>query len=226
MVIGFGEDTNEGPMNVTIFIYDTGTATHPGSIIVNDTKAILNGTALITVPLVTPVSLAGHTELWVAVEWTQKVDMTHYAFVDAGPAVVGKGDWIYLNNVWQEIHSSIDANWAIGAIVEGQGLAQIGIANVKGPVGVKADVQNTGDVDATNIAWSIEAKGGILGKLDKTNTGSDTTLLAHQTLAISLPMFFGFGKISILIKAHAANAQEVITTKSAFVLGPLVIGIK
>jgi hypothetical protein len=120
VVIGFNEDPNEGPMNVTIFIYDNGTSTYPGNLIVDDTWAVLNRTDLITVPLTTPVSLAGHTELWVAVQWTQKVDLTHYAFVDAGPAVIGKGDWIHLNNVWQEIHSSIDSNWALGAIVEGE----------------------------------------------------------------------------------------------------------
>jgi hypothetical protein len=228
VVIGFGEDPNEGPMNVTIYIYAKGTATHPGSVIVHNTWAILNGTQLITVPLVTPVSLspAGREEVWVAIQWTQNVDLTHYAFVDAGPAIVGKGDWIYLNNVWTEIHSSIDSNWAIGAIVEGQGLATIAIANVKGPTGIKADVQNTGDVDATNVAWSIAVKGGILGKVNKTVSGTDTLLAAHATLPISLPMFFGFGKISIVIKAHAANAQEVSVTKSAFLFGPLVIGIK
>jgi len=228
VVIGFGEDYAEGPMNVTIFIYAKGTATKPGSVIVKDTWAILNGTQLITVPLITPVSLSvtGREEVWVAISYTQNVDMTHYAFVDAGPAVVGKGDWIYLNNVWQEIHSTIDSNWAIGAVVEGQGLATIAIANVKGPTGIKADVQNTGDVDANNVVWSIAVKGGILGKINKTASGVETTLVAHNTLAISLPMFFGFGKISIVIKAHAANAQEVSATKSAFVLGPFVVGIK
>lgn len=119
VVIGFGEDPDEGPMNVTVFIYDKGTSTHPGNVIVDDTWVILTGTDLFTVPLTTPVSLTGHTEIWVAVEWTQNVDMTHYAFVDDGPAVDGKGDWIYLNSAWQEIQSAIDSNWAIGAIVEG-----------------------------------------------------------------------------------------------------------
>ena len=228
VVIGFGEDPNEGPMNVTIYVYQKGTATKPGTVIVKDTWAIVNGTQLITVPLKTPVdlSVAGREEIWVAVQWTQLVEKTYYAFVDAGPAVDGKGDWIYLNNAWSEIQSSIDSNWALGAIVEGQGLATLALANIKGPIGIKAEVQNTGEVDATNVVWSIAVKGGILGNINKTKSGTEATLVAHGNLAISLPMFIGFGKISIVIKAHATNAQEVVATKSAFVLGPLVVGIK
>jgi len=226
VVIGFGEDPWEGRMNVTIIIYDTGTSTHPGPIIVDDTKAVLNGTALITVPLNTTVALAGHTELWVAVEWVQKVEMTHYAFVDAGPAVVGKGDWIYLNNVWEEIHSSIDSNWALGAIIEGPNLATIALGNIKGPLGITAELQNTGNLNAYNITWSIAVKGGILGRVTKSATGSDSILSAYETLSISVPPFLGFGKISIEISAQATNAMEVSVTKSAFLIGLYVIGIR
>jgi hypothetical protein len=39
-------------------------------------------------------------------------------------------------------------------------------------------------------------------------------------------MFIGFGKISIVITATADNAVAVSITKSAFLLGPLVVGIK
>jgi hypothetical protein len=229
VVIGFDQSAEEGPMNVTIFIYAKGTATHPGSVIVHDTWAVLNGTGqIITVPLVTPVSLspAGREEVWVAVQWTQAIEKTYYAVMDEGPAVLGKGDWINLGGGWQETHSTMDYNWCIGAIVEGQGLATIAFANIKGPIGIKADVQNTGDVDATNVVWSMAVKGGILGRINVTKTGTDATLVAHQTLGISSGMFIGFGKISIVIKAHATNALEITATKSAFLLGPLVIGIK
>lgn len=230
VVIGFGEDLEEGPMNVTIFIYDMGNSTHPGNVIVNDTKAVLNGTALITVPLVTPVTLAGHTELWVAVQWTQKVGGTHYAFIDAGPHVAGKGDWTYLNNAWGELKTLsgglIDANWALGAVVEGQWLATLGIGNFKKvPFGFNAEVQNIGDADAFNVTWSFTVNGGILGR-HKTATGTDATLVAHGTLPISVHLFIVFGKINIEIYAQAINAPEVSVRKSAFLLGPFLIGIK
>ncbi|HVQ01409.1 MAG TPA: hypothetical protein VMT57_07835 [Candidatus Thermoplasmatota archaeon] len=227
--VAFGEDPLEGPMDVRIYVYDAGTQTNPGPIIVNDTTANLNGTQIITVPLTTPVPLAGHNELWIAVEYTQYTDKTHYAFLDTGPAVPYKGDWIYLNKKWSETRSppgSADYNWGIGGVIEGQGLATIAIANVKGPIGIKADIQNTGDVDAQNVTYSMTVTGGLLGRINKTASGTDALLAAHATYPISIPMFFGFGKINIMITAFAKNAVEVTASKSAFVLGPLVIGIK
>lgn len=227
VVIGFGEDPSEGPINVRIYVYGKGVATHPGSIIVNDTTVELNGTALITVPLVTSVSLTGRDEIWVAVEWFQNGDINYHTFVDAGPAVDGKGDWMFINNDWFEIqHGGADSNWAIGAVVEGQGLATLGIINIKGPLGVKANIQNTGDADAQNVAWSMTVKGGILGLVNKSSIGSKETLIAHNTLSISVPLFIGFGKISIQISVEAMNAVEITETKSAFLLGPFVIGIR
>jgi hypothetical protein len=226
VIIGFGEDEYEGPMNVTIYIYDKGTATWPGDIIVNDTAAILNGTALIPVNLKTPVSLAGHDEIWVAVEWHQITDGVHYAFVDAGPAVHGKGDWIWLNNVWTETQGSLDNNWALGAVVEGHWSTTLGIGDVKGPLGLKTEVQNTGNVAAHNVVWSLAVKGGILGMVNKTASGTATTLYAGGTIPISMPVFLGFGKISIVSTARADNAPEVTVSKSAFLLGPLLYGIR
>ena len=226
VVVGFKEDPAQGPTNVTIIIYDNGTPSHPGPLIVDDTHTVLTGDGLILIPLVKPVALAGHTELWVAVQWYQNAGLSHYAYIDAGPAVVGKGDWIYLNNAWCEIHASIDSNWAIGAIVEGQNLATLSIVDIKGPLGITAEVQNTGDVTAYNITWSIAVEGGILGKVSKITTGTQTPLFVHQTLTIRQPMVIGFGLIRIMITAQASNAVAVAVTKTAFLVGPLVVRIR
>jgi hypothetical protein len=227
VVIGFSEDPYEGPMNVTIIIYDTGNETHPGPVIVNDTNAILNRTDLITVPLITPVSLAGHTELWVCVQWIQKHAFSQYAVFDMGPAADKKGDWVFFNNEWDELqHMGMNVNWAIGAIVEGQWGTTLALGNFKKvPFGFYAEVQNIGDVDALNVSWSFAVNGGILGR-HKTATGTDATLAAHGTLPISVQLFIVFGKITIAIDAKATNAAEVSVRKSAFLLGPLLIGIK
>jgi hypothetical protein len=227
VVIGFGEDPNEGPVNVTVIIYDTGTSTEPGNVIVDDTWAILNGTALITVPLVTPVLLAGHNEIWVCVQWTQVHVMTSYAYFDSGPVVHGKGDWIFINNEWHELlQSGMDVNWALGAVVEGQWPTTLAIGNIKKePFGFSADVQNIGDADALNVTWSFTVLGGILGR-HKTATGTDATLVAHGTLPISVHLFIVFGKINIAIDAQAINAADISLSKSAFLLGPFLFVIK
>ena len=226
--VAFSNDDGCPPMEVRIYIYDKGTATKPGAKIVNDTTFTLDTSAVTTIPLVTPVNLSGHEELWVAVQWTQTVEAVHYAWMDtvSGPAIDGKGDWIYLNNVWSQTQPSIDGNWGIGAIVEGAGLAELAIGNIKGPVGIKADVQNIGANDATNIQWTIHVTGGILKKVNATGTGTAPSLLAGASTLASVGMFIGFGKISIVITAKAQNANEVSATKSGFLLGPLVVGIK
>ena len=228
VIIGFAYFTVEGPMNIRIYIYEKGDATHPGNVIENDTTTTLNWTGLITVPLVTPVPIADNDEIWIAIEWNQTYWIKpYYTFWDAGPAVRGKGDWIYEYNQWQEGYNVlVDSNWALGAVVEGQGLATLGIGNIKGPIGIKAEVQNTGDVDALNLTWSIVVKGGILDRINKTATGTATTLIAHMTLPINVLFLIGFGKITIAIDAKAINAAEVSVRKSAFLVGPFLIGIK
>jgi len=231
--VAFSADNGCPSIDVRIYIYDKGTATKPGAKIVNDTTFTLDTTGVTTIPLVTPVNLSGHEELWVAVQWTQieAGPGVYYAWLDTatGPAIDGKGDWYYLNNAWGEIQTGgadYDGNWGIGAIVEGQGLAELGIGNIKGPIGVKADVSNIGVNDASNVQWSITVTGGLLKRINSTSTGTAASLIAGASTPASVGMFIGFGKISIVITAKAQNALEVSVTKSAFLLGPLVVGIK
>ena len=123
--VAFSGDNGHPEIDVRIYIYDQGTQTTPGDLIVNDTTATLDTTGITTIPLVTPVDLEGHEELWVAVEWYQIYDPPcYYAWMDTvtGPHVPYKSDWIFLNNAWNQLHvllPSADGRWGIGAIVEG-----------------------------------------------------------------------------------------------------------
>jgi hypothetical protein len=228
--VAFTKDEGWTSMDIRIYIYDTGTSTQPGPLIANDTTYTLNTTGITTIPLVTPVSLSGHDELWIAVEWTQEPWYNQtpggYALMDAGPAVHGKGDWIYLNNVWSETQNVLDGNWGIGAIINGTGMTQLIIGDIKGPLGIQADVQNIGLVNATNVSWSITATGGILGRVNASAIGTTASIVPDASTPISIGIFVGFGKISILMTAKAKNALEVTVTKSAFLLGPFVLGIR
>ena len=93
-------------------------------------------------------------------------------------------------------------------------------------IGVNAEIKNIGDTDATNVEWTITVTGGILGMINKTASGTATTLAPNAIEAISSGLVLGIGKIEIEITANADNAAEVTATKSGFVIGPLVIGIK
>ena len=70
------------------------------------------------------------------------------------------------------------------------------ITAIKGGLGVTATIKNTGDVDATDVNWKINIKGGILGRIDK--TFSDTIDIdAGQSETVSTGLFFGLSSIDI-----------------------------
>jgi hypothetical protein len=232
--VAFSADNGVPEIDIKIIIYDKGTtSTKPGPVIVQDTTFHLDTTGVTNVPLVTPVDLTGHEELWVAVEWTQYEPGpgVYYAWIDtlSGPHVPDKSDFVKLGSSWTQLHIAlpeVDGRWGIGAIVEGTGLAELSIGNVKGPMGVKADVSNIGANPANNVQWSMKATGGILKRVNASATGTEATLAAGSSIPVALGTFMGFGKISIVITAKAQNAIEVSTTKSAFLLGPFVLSIK
>ena len=231
--VAFSADNGHPLMEVRIYVYEGDTATKPGPIIVSDTTYLLDTTGVTTIPLVTPVSLEGLDEIWVAVEWYQlDPPPCYYAWMDTltGPNVWQKSDWVYLNNQWSQLHvllPTADGRWGIGAIVEGEGgIAELAIANVKGPIGLKADLQNVGEKEAKNVEWSISVTGGILKNVNVSATGTAATLATGGILPMGTPMFIGFGRINIVIAAKAQNAIPISATNTAFLLGPLVIGVK
>jgi len=114
----------------------------------------------------------------------------------------------------------------MGGIVEGEGKAELQIINIKGPIGVNAEIKNAGEADASNLEYTTTVTGGILKLINKTVPGSTTVLASGAIEAIGSGLILGLGPITIEITANADNAAEVTVTKTAFVLGILVIGIK
>ena len=223
---GYSADNGQLECDATIIIYAKGNDTHPGAILQNDTTYHFTASGVATIPLLTPLTLDGIEELWISVEWVQTEVNAFLALMDEGPAVDGKGDWGF-DGAWSELQIyGLDYNWAIGAIVEGEGNAALFILNIQGPIGVNAEIQNIGVVPAKNIDWVIEVTGGILKKVNKTMTGTINELASNASEAVTLGMFLGIGKIQITITASADNAETVTATKSAFLLGPILLGIK
>jgi hypothetical protein len=218
-------------IDVRIYIYDKGTNIKPGPIIASNTIYTLNTTGVTTIPLVTPVELSGHEDLWVAVEWNQIHFNNGYAWIDtlSGPHIQNKSDFVWTGSGWSQLHDLLptcDGRWGIGAIIEGQGVTQLAIGNIRGPWWISADVQNIGEDDATNVTWSITATGGLFKRINASTTGAATVLVVGASKQMNSGIFLGFGKINIVITAKAYNAPEVLATKSAFLLGPFVVGIK
>ncbi|MCK4312875.1 MAG: hypothetical protein KAW88_09090, partial [Candidatus Cloacimonetes bacterium] len=67
--------------------------------------------------LTTPIPLVAGNEYWIGYYMDATGD--HPASVDAGPAVPGKGDWMFYSGAWVEISTEygIDKNWCIEGVV-------------------------------------------------------------------------------------------------------------
>lgn len=105
-----------GVSNSFIRIYEEGTATTPGDLIVSKEFTYPVGQVWFEVELDEPIVIDGSDEIWVGVELTH-IDADYPLGVDSGPAVAGKGDWIFVDGLgWIEIKDfGLDYNWNIRA---------------------------------------------------------------------------------------------------------------
>jgi len=67
---------------------------------------------------------------------------------------------------------------------------------IKGGVGVRLVINNSGLDDAAGVEWVIKVEGGLLGFINKTENGS-TDIIAGDKKIVSTGLFFGFGSIDI-----------------------------
>ncbi len=106
--------------------------------------------------------------------------------------------------------------------------AEIKINNVAGGLGkISFDIENTGDVDAEDINWSISVKGGILGRINITSEDDIDEIEAEDSETVSTDGFImGFGKVEIKIIVESGNADKEKKTLDGFVFGMFVTGIK
>jgi hypothetical protein len=94
----------------------------------------------------------------------------------------------------------------------------IKVMSIAGGLGVSAVIKNDGTADATNVDWTIHVTGGILGKINKTATGTIASLAMGAEQTVKTGILFGFGAISITVTADtdsmtAAGKQLIIYTK-------------
>jgi len=95
----------------------------------------------------------------------------------------------------------------------------ISVKAISGGMGVTATIDNTGSVDASGVEWSIQLSGLIF--MGKEATGTIDTLAAGGETTVSTGLVFGIGPTTITVTAGGASK-----TASAFVLGPMVLGVK
>lgn len=91
---------------------------------------------------------------------------------------------------------------------------------------VSVDITSTGNVDATNVVWTITVKGGILGLINVSTNGTIPTLAPSTSENEIAKPIFGLGKITINVTAVADGVTMVKKNANAVVFGPFVLNIK
>jgi hypothetical protein len=97
--------------------------------------------------------------------------------------------------------------------------------SVKGGLGVSGTINNTGATDLTHIAWTITLDGSLIF-LGKSTGATIGAIAGGADKTIKSTFVFGFGKTNIVVNATCDQGVNAELTKTAFVLGPLVLAVK
>ena len=98
-------------------IYGAGTSSEPGALLTSE-PYIVTGQTWLRTEFTEPVTIDATQDIWTSVEITHTPGQYPIGF-DEGPAVQGKGDFVYDNdNGWAELYLlGLNYNWNIRAIV-------------------------------------------------------------------------------------------------------------
>jgi hypothetical protein len=93
-------------------------------------------------------------------------------------------------------------------------LPELAITKVSGGIGVSATIGNTGTAPATNVVWTIEVTGGILGLIKKTGTGTIASIAVGGEGSGKTKMILGLGTISVKVTATCDEGPTATATKA------------
>jgi hypothetical protein len=150
--------------------------------------------------------------LWLSKSWTQGTSGGGVLALDAVDLWGESGTAVYYDDV---------SVWA----TEAPSQPELEIGTISGGLGVRAQLKNTGEGDATNVNWSIALDGKLIF-LGKSSTGIVANLAAAGEEPITAGFILGFGKTNIVVSATCDEGKTAEKTASAFVLGPFVLGVK
>lgn len=104
--------------------------------------------------------------------------------------------------------------WSFTTI--GENIPEIEI-EISGGLGVNAVIENIGDIDITDLEWSITITGGLFDLINEEVNGIISHLAIGEEKTISSGNFFGLGSIDVTVIAGAEETidgrQFIIFTK-------------
>lgn len=110
-----------------------------------------------------------------------------------------------------------------GKVYAFEDVLKIDIKSGIGLLSASTVVKNDGVADLTNISWSVSVTGGLLGMVNKTSTGTITTLEGGGSNTVRAFPVFGLGPIHVTSTATMEGVSVIETGKDGFILGPLIL---
>ena len=90
-----------------------------------------------------------------------------------------------------------------------------------GSVGATLKNENTGAL--SGVEWNMSVNGGLLGRVDAYNNGTETIGAGNSTSICSGALQFGLGKVNIVAKAVAPGEDPIKAEATGFIIGKIVI---
>ena len=110
----------------------------------------------------------------------------------------------------------LESGWSPSLPVHIHQSPPLEIEEITGGLGVTVQVSNIGDVEASNVTWSITLDGGVV-PVGRVTTGVLKEIQPGYSAQIRTGFLLGLGRITITVTADVAEK-----TVSALLLGPLV----
>jgi len=174
-----------------------------------------------SVTLVPPIKLLPNTRYWIGIygynaTWPQSGWNRHNESVGGiklhegmfKSESFGFPDWVNTSDP-SLLNMACDFNYQLGGTVIPEPILEI--ISIKGPIGVTAKINNTGNAIATNVTATIEATGGIIlsGKSRIVSVGD----LDIGEIGKAKSMIIGFGKPTIEV---TVTCDEGVTANATY----------
>jgi len=98
------------------------------------------------------------------------------------------------------------------------------IEEIKGGIGLKAVIKNTGNATATNVTWSVIIYGGFILSV-KNKAGTIPSIIVNESIPIR-SIIIGFGIPSITIKASCNDNIKTYKRATGFIFLFFMFGVK
>lgn len=92
-----------------------------------------------------------------------------------------------------------------------------------GLLSVKVEIQNTGILDLSDISWTIDVDGGMLGIIDKHASGTISNLQGDKSKTVRAFPIIGMGNINIEVMVVMPGMSPIIKNLEGMAMGLLIM---